>query len=368
MPSSYSTNLRLELMAANENLNTWGPIASTQWVLIEDALSGHQTIAMGDANYTLTTANGADDESRAMFLLLTGAHTAVRTLNLPAYAKTYIIRNATTGGFAVRVNRAGDFHDIEAGDEMLYYCDGTVLYTVGYGRGEIRTTIAGGTLDVATPNLLLSDNGTEALPAIAWSVDTDTGFWRPTADTMAFSAGGIERARWATEYYHIGTTTLISPESDSLVGLSFGGSGSIVASRATSPPLWLKRGTNNGEIVIFDRGTTRVGNISVTTTATTYNTSSDYRLKKDVKPLKGVGEKIDKIRPVFFRWKANDEDAIGFIAHELQEVVPSAVTGEKDGDSMQGVDASKIIPLLVAEIQSLRRRVSDLENTLMPLG
>ena len=77
------------------------------------------------------------------------------------------------------------------------------------------------------------------------------------------------------------------------------------------------------------RGST-VGSISVTGTATQYNTSSDYRLKEDFQPIATPIEKVKQLKPVNFAWKADRSRVDGFIAHELAEVIPEAVTGEKD--------------------------------------
>ena len=118
----------------------------------------------------------------------------------------------------------------------------------------------------------------------------------------------------------------------------------------------------------FGAGATVVGSISSNSTSTSYITSSDYRLKHDIQPMTGALAKVAQLKPVTYKWNADDSDGEGFIAHELAEVAPYAVTGEKDGEEMQGVDYGKITPLLtaalqeaIAEIQSLKARVAELE-------
>ena len=90
-------------------------------------------------------------------------------------------------------------------------------------------------------------------------------------------------------------------------------------------------------------------------------------MKENVQDLEGSGDFIDALHPVSFSWKeefggGNDQ---GFIAHEFQVVCPKAVQGEKDGPEMQGMQAgaSQVIANIVAELQSLRRRVAELEST-----
>lgn len=141
----------------------------------------------------------------------------------------------------------------------------------------------------------------------------------------------------------------------------------LVLTRSAAQALQVRRNTSNGQCVTFSRDATQVGNISVTTTATAYNTSSDYRLKENPQPMVGALARLVSVNPVTFTWKSNGSQGEGFIAHELQAVVPEAVTGEKDavdagGNPVyQGVDASKLVPILVAAVQELSARVAALE-------
>lgn len=120
-------------------------------------------------------------------------------------------------------------------------------------------------------------------------------------------------------------------------------------------------------MLAFYRDVTVVGSISVTTTATAYNTSSDYRLKENATPLASGLSTINQLAPVEFTWKADGSTGRGFIAHELQAVVPEAVTGAKDAvdaegnPEYQGVDASKLVPYLVSAVKELKTRVEALE-------
>jgi hypothetical protein len=111
-----------------------------------------------------------------------------------------------------------------------------------------------------------------------------------------------------------------------------------------------------------------VGTVSITTTATTYATSSDYRLKENVVPLTGAIDRINKLKPSQFNFIADPDKTVdGFIAHEAQEVVPECTTGTKDevdddGNPVyQGIDQSKIVPLVVAALQEAIGRIESLE-------
>jgi hypothetical protein len=122
-------------------------------------------------------------------------------------------------------------------------------------------------------------------------------------------------------------------------------------------------------------GLAQVGSITMTTSATAYNTSSDYRLKENVAPMTGALAKVTALKPVTYTWKESGESSQGFIAHELQEVVPECVTGEKDAVNedgsikAQGIDTSFLVATLTAAIQEqqaiitdLRARIEALEN------
>jgi len=104
-----------------------------------------------------------------------------------------------------------------------------------------------------------------------------------------------------------------------------------------------------------------VGNIMVSGTSTTYSTSSDYRLKEDLQDFNGL-DKVNKIPVYDFKWKTDESRSYGVMAHELQEVLPDAVSGDKDAEEMQGVDYSKIVPLLVKSIQELKAEVDLLKQ------
>jgi len=158
-----------------------------------------------------------------------------------------------------------------------------------------------------------------------------------------------------------------SPNGTSLLG------NKIECSRTGGVPFDFNR-AETGTIGIFRRAGTLVGSIGVTGDATSYNTSSDYRLKEDIIEMDGSIDRLKALKPCNFRWKSDGTRVDGFIAHEAQEVVPEAVTGTKDAvdeegnPDYQGIDQAKLVPLLtkalqeaVAKIESLEARVAALE-------
>ena len=132
--------------------------------------------------------------------------------------------------------------------------------------------------------------------------------------------------------------------------------------------------SNTNEMFVFNQrdgqGTTQIdfrngnverGKIQWTTSGTTYNTTSDYRVKENLKDFNGL-DKVSKIKVYDFDWIESKKQDYGVIAHELQEILPLAVTGEKDAEKMQGVDYSKIVPLLVKSIQELKVEIELLKS------
>ena len=156
------------------------------------------------------------------------------------------------------------------------------------------------------------------------------------------------------------------------VGNAVGGSDSDTGTRINATQMRQSTsGTGAHDFHDFYRGTegslARVGNIRSTGTSTSYNTSSDYRLKEDLQDFNGL-DKVSKIPVYDFKWKTDESRSYGVMAHELQEVLPDAVNGEKDAINEdgniepQGVDYSKIVPLLVKSIQELKAEVDKLKQ------
>jgi len=128
-------------------------------------------------------------------------------------------------------------------------------------------------------------------------------------------------------------------------------------------------GTTNYEHLTFHNSNGQVGSIQTTGTSTIYVTSSDHRLKLNVTADWNATTRLKQLNPVRFNFIADADTTVdGFLAHEVQSVVPEAITGthnevDDDGDPVyQGIDQSKLVPLLVKTIQELEARITALEN------
>ena len=140
---------------------------------------------------------------------------------------------------------------------------------------------------------------------------------------------------------------------------------SILYSRQSQAGILIKNGDSANAAVhmTFQNTNGTVGTITVDGTSTAYATSSDYRLKENVDYTFDATTRLKQLKPARFNFIADaDKTVDGFIAHEVSSVVPEAVTGEKDATEMQGIDQSKLVPLLVKTIQELEARITELEN------
>jgi hypothetical protein len=156
------------------------------------------------------------------------------------------------------------------------------------------------------------------------------------------------------------------------IGTTTGGVKFSVASVGVADTVLLRQNGAVGATVqtaigFQNAASTYVGSISCNGTATAYNVASDYRLKENVRPLTMGLATISALKPVNYDWISDKSQGEGFIAHELQAVIPHAVVGEKDAINEdgsikpQGVDYSKIVVHLVAAIQELSAEVEALK-------
>jgi hypothetical protein len=237
------------------------------------------------------------------------------------------------------------------------------------GTGAITFTGDDGTNFVSCAQIIAVVDGTPGtndMPGRLVFCTTADGASSPTERMRISSAGDIFFTQTAQTSPGVGNTQVGSCLSDSGAVLSI--------SRASATVLNGNR-NSDGAVVGFARSGTTVGTISVTTTATAYNTSSDYRLKENVVPLTGAIDRVNQLQVHRFNFIADPSTTVdGFLAHEAQAVVPECVTGTKDevdddGNPVyQGIDQSKLVPLLtaalqeaLAEIESLKARVASLE-------
>ena len=285
-----------------------------------------------------------------------------------------IINATTTNGVAISADNSGIL--------QLATNSGTTAVTidasqnVGIGTATLtsaKTTIysASGSSDVgATNNAMYLNVGTPATTGnyirFAGAVTTDLYYGRAVnSDAFVWGkVGGAESMRIdSSGNVLIGTTTLNQANT---AGYAF---------NSQYLSIGHVNGTAGGALYqSFSYNGSAIGYISQNgTTAVQYVTSSDYRLKENVQPMVGALDKVEQLKPCTYKWKSDGSNGQGFIAHELQAVVPDCVTGEKDAvdaegnPQYQGIDTSFLVATLTSAIQELKAIIDTQQQRITAL-
>jgi len=290
--------------------------------------------------------------------------------------------DSTSNTYSVTVGAVGDhltFTSGSGGSEGMRLTSASKLL-IATTSDSVTTTSLFVDGNIAHDGRLLANstagNGSESVPGMPVGFDYDTGFFRPASNTIGFTTGATERARIdSSGNIMVGRTAATTTTADS--GLVLSPLGFINST---------KDGTSTTSHMVFrnnaDSGGTSsaVGSITSSGSNTAYNTSSDYRLKENVTYSWDATTRLKQLKPARFNFISDSSNTLldGFLAHEVSSVVPEAVTGDKDGTytaqdeleglgtqgqpNYQGIDHSKLVPLLVKTIQELEARIAALES------
>jgi hypothetical protein len=398
--STYSTNLALELIGNGEQAGNWGQTTNTNLgTLVEQAISGYTTQAITDgADTTLTMTQGASATARNMYIELTGALTGARNLIVPSNKKLYFIYNNTSGGFAVTVKVSGQTGvSVPNATKTILVSNGTdiVLATTAAapgvtsvsGTGSVSGLTLSGTV-TSTGSLTLggsitgfattSSNTFSGAQTINNSL-TATGTTNLTGDvnlgasTKYITLNGQLRLLTSGAGAAFGANSPNGTYAVYVEGASGWSGGLVTQSNSATVGLICLASNTSIPFTQYYYGTTAsstiVGQILTNGSSTIYGTTSDYRLKENISQLSNPVTRLKQLAPKTFTWKNNPSlgTVEGFIAHEVQEVVPEAVFGEKDAldkdgkPAYQSVDASFLIPMLTAALQEAFARIEALE-------
>jgi hypothetical protein len=157
--------------------------------------------------------------------------------------------------------------------------------------------------------------------------------------------------------------------------------GTVIYGGADAGIIYMYRASGSTDQFRFYVNNTNIGKITTTASATSYVTSSDYRLKENIVPMTGALDKVAQLKPVTYKWKVDGTDGQGFIAHELQAIVPDCVSGEKDavetytdeeGNEQtriipQGIDTSFLVATLTAAIKEQQTIINELKSRIEAL-
>ena len=321
------------------------------------------------------------------------------------------IKDAGTGHLQVWANDLRMSN--AAGTKSFLYANDGGATVINYdGSQKLSTTSTG--IDV-TGSVETDDGafrGTTATgagtPTFSFSGDTNTGLFHVTTDTLGFTTGGTERMRIDSSGKVLINRTSAIPANHQSAMLhvespntsSHAAAFKTLATGGGFAAATFGRNNQAGRVTEFlysDSST--VGSVSVTSSSTSYNTSSDYRLKENVVDMDGAIDRVKALQPRRFNWIADEDDIVvdGFIAHEVSDIVPEAIHGEKDATKeeeyevtpavldddgnvvteavmgtrtvpdYQGIDQSKLVPLLTGALQEAIAKIEALETTVADL-
>jgi len=306
------------------------------------------------------------------------------------------IENTRTGGgyFVVGVGDSGSNSSITPAGGLFFYNGATRMVINSSGNVGIGTTSPRTKLNVAGASangggVLTLENTTTATGAADYvgkiqfyGNDSGTGANGVRASIMADVKGYNGETDLVFSTAPASTTESERMRITSVGDVLFGTQGSPNGTTTygsgftseSSKRMLLRMATSTTgavNLVQFNNPNGVVGKIQINGTATSYITSSDYRLKENVVPMEGALDRVDALKPSRFNFIADPEKTVdGFLAHEVAEVIPEAISGEKDavdeeGNPIyQGIDQSKIVPLLVGAIQELKAEVDSLKAQL----
>ncbi len=351
-----------------------------------DHIFSNGILYFGSGSYTNVYRAGAhifqEDASNTEIMRITGNKVGIGTSS----PQNNLHVNAGTGGgvtleananvdidFRYRsggVNKYNVAYDASAGSLIWYdnTANTTRMTLDSSGNFGIGTTPAA-KLDVLAggdQRIIFGTLGTDPFINAVNAANSSYKMLQLNGSVMRLMTGGSEAARIdASQNLMVGGTNSRPAEFNHPKGISFRGDiGQIQASTDANTAMLLNRDTSDGTIVEFRKEGSAVGSISVTGSATAFNTSSDARLKDVTGTARGL-EVINELNPVAYNWKANGKADEGLIAQEVKELVPNAVVGSEE--DMYSMDYSKLVVHLVAGMKEQQEQIESLKSEINKL-
>jgi hypothetical protein len=304
----------------------------------------------------------ADDRTSTAAMDFSGGVTRFISYGASGTGGIFAFRTASGGASSterMRINSSGCVGIGSTADRSLGTNIGTLVVNGSAGGGLWLST---GDSSATTSKIISTIDGSVGDLLINQGSGVNGG-------NIRFSLNDSEKMRILSSGTLLVSTTTASGLSNgtSNTGHSFGGGQQVNATNNdTNLILNMSNGSSNPHVQFrSDGGNT--GSITTNGSSVAYNAGSDYRLKENVIPLKDGLDRLNKLNPVQFDWKKSQETDEGFIAHEVQEIVPYVVKGEKDGEEIQTMDYGKLTPLLVKAIQEQQTIIDDLKTRIETL-
>jgi hypothetical protein len=293
------------------------------------------------------------------------------TIDLPAYTfssdlNTGMYRSAegrlsfTTNGFeSMQLNGSTRSFPVETGDGAVILGNGRT------GDGAVHYNLIGDTTYTSFGMRLARSAGANGGTTLTHRGTGDLTFVTNEAADIAFRTTNSEAARINSGgQFMVGVTTYVGVTT--APSLQVSDLGHIFVNAVSSSSF--NKLTSDGTVMTFRRQNVSVGGITVTGSATSYVTSSDYRLKENVVPVANAADRVLLLQPRNFNFISDPNNPVdGFLAHEAQAIVPNSVVGQKDEVDAEGapvyqsIDHSKMVPLLTAALQEALAKIAALE-------
>lgn len=387
------SNLGIKLIQTGEESGTWGTSTNTNFDIVDQAIGGYVSHAMSDSNLTFSISDGSTSDARNKIVNFTGTLTANRTITFSPsdLEKNWYVKNSTSGGHSLifKQGSGGTTVTVPNGISAIIYTDGAGA-TNGNVVNGIGTLLTKGiipdtddTHNIGTSTLKFKDIYIDGIayldqvdvnagtidgvnigsnaPATNLTVDLiniDGNNIKATANQLAFITGGsAERIRIdSSGNIFYGSRTSTSAVTNATAYLD------------TNTTLQSYQGTGIPHMQ-FLNGATTVGSVTNNGTAASFNTTSDYRVKDKLGEIEDAVERVLDLQPLLYSFIGNEEVNEGFIAHEVDAIVPNAVTGDKDAVDpitdapiLQQLDLSKLVPLLTQALKEAIWKIDDLQE------
>ena len=382
----FASGAVVSLRLVRANLNDFPKLDEDNTFTFAPTFNTALAVGSGGTGLTTLTAgyipygNGTSAFASSANLYFNGTKLGIGTSS-PSYDFTVSSTAQVAGGFTgsnvngmvVRfASTSTNGHDYGIGSNFVTATGELAIYD--YTAGATRVYIGGtggvsigNTTDPGAGNLSVTGYTSSASFRPTSSTVPTNGLYLPAANNLGFAINSAEAMRLNNFNQLLLGTTLSTDVSTGLQNIHWNGT--------NFDGLNLHNVNTSGNAqysIVFNRNGNTVGSVQTFAAATAYVTTSDYRLKENIAPMIGALAKVAQLKPVTYSWKLDGSNAEGFIAHELAQVCPQAVTGTKDETKIvevkddagkvietkevpvyQGIDTSFLVATLTAAIQEL---------------